>query len=203
MALTKSRMMAERGRMRALQTLVFVVLLVQGARLWSGQTTEDFRKADQATLRLAPADFPDLPAHLVRELEKRSCTVPQELYATARQNVIRGEFRRRGQLDWAVLCSKDRVSTILVFWGGKEKAPSELAAAEDLRYLQTTGRNEISFSRVISPIGRKMILRYYDAFGGPRPPEIDHEGIQDAFVGKASVIHYFFDGNWLELTGAG
>lgn len=202
MALMILRRMANIDRMRRLHTLVLGGLLFAGARTLPGQTREEFQEADHAVVRLAPSQFPDLPTNLVRELENRGCAVPQELHATARQNVIRGEFKQRGQFDWAVLCSKDRVSTILVFWGGTEKAPSELAAAEDLRYLQTTGCNKISFSRVISPIGRKMILRSYEAFGGPEPPEIDHEGIEDAFVGKASVIHYFSDGNWLELTGA-
>jgi hypothetical protein len=31
---------------------------------------------------------------------------------------------------------------------------------------------------------------------------MDHLGIDDAFVGKASVVEYFFQGKWLQLSGA-
>jgi hypothetical protein len=35
-----------------------------------------------------------------------------------------------------------------------------------------------------------------------KPPRIDHKGIDDAFVGKASEVHYYYRGKWLELQGA-
>jgi hypothetical protein len=41
-------------------------------------------------------------------------------------NVIRGEFARVGQLDWAVLCSRDGHSTILVLWGRPTSCPGEI-----------------------------------------------------------------------------
>jgi hypothetical protein len=45
-------------------------------------------------------------------------------------------------------------------------------------------------------------MRHYDAYGSVKPPPIDHQGIDDAFAGKASVVLYFYRGKWLELTGA-
>jgi hypothetical protein len=33
-------------------------------------------------------------------------------------------------------------------------------------------------------------------------PTIDHQGIVYSFVGEASVIRYFFEGEWLILTGS-
>jgi hypothetical protein len=53
-----------------------------------------------------------------------------------------------------------------------------------------------------SPVGREYILKHYRAYGGPEPAAIDHQGINDSFVGKASVVRYFHAGKWLELTGA-
>ena len=38
--------------------------------------------------------------------------------------------------------------------------------------------------------------------GGPKPPPIDHQGINDAFLEKASSVHYFHEGKWLRLTDA-
>jgi len=159
-------------------------------------------EADRQVTRLAPTDFPDLPENLVRELERRGCTIPQERRTESRENVIKGNFSKPGQVDWAVLCSSHHTSAILVFWGGSEKNPSELARRADAAFLQDIGNDEIGFSRVITTIGRKQVLQYYAAFGGPKPPSIVHQGIEDAFAGKASVLHYFDRGKWLELTGA-
>ena len=64
----------------------------------------------------SPAAFPELPANLVQELQRRQCTIPQETFSKKRNNVIKGEFARPGQTDWGVLCSVKGVSTILVFW---------------------------------------------------------------------------------------
>jgi len=118
------------------------------------------------------------------------------------QNVIEGEFTRKGQTDWAVLCSVNRVSTILVFRNASERNPSELAREDDIDKLQAVGGDAIVYSRAISRVGREYILSHYRAYGGPKPPTIDHQGIDDAFVEKASVVHYFRAGRWLKLSGA-
>jgi len=45
-------------------------------------------------------------------------------------------------------------------------------------------------------------MRHFSPYGGPTPPQIDHQGIDDAFIEKASVTWYFDGGSWLKLTGA-
>jgi len=45
-------------------------------------------------------------------------------------------------------------------------------------------------------------MRHYRAYGGPEPPPIEHQGIDDAFLGKASITWYFHKGKWLRLQGA-
>ena len=46
------------------------------------------------------------------------------------------------------------------------------------------------------------ILSHNRDYGGPEPPPIDHDGVNDVFAEKASVVHYFYRGRWLALTGA-
>jgi len=75
-------------------------------------------RADSATTRLPPSGFSQLPPGVRRALEERGCMIPQSSERRQPHNVIRGEFQQPGQLDWAVLCSRARVSTILVFWKG-------------------------------------------------------------------------------------
>lgn len=139
---------------------------------------------------------------MVRELQGRGCTIPQTPYTKKPHNVIRGDFAKPGQTDWAVLCSVKGVSTILVFWNGSERNPAEIAPMEDRNFLQGISTDEIGYSRGISPVGKDFIMRHYEAYGGPKPPPIDHQGIDDAFIEKASVMWYFFGGKWLKLTGA-
>jgi hypothetical protein len=162
----------------------------------------DFRAAERKIVRLPPAAFPVLPKSVVRELQRRGCTIPQEQFSKTLNNVISGQFARRGQRDWAVLCSIEGVSSILVFWNGSATNPAELARSEDLNYLQGGGGDEILFSRGISAAGSGFILRHYQAYGGPKPPRIDHQGIDNAFLEKASVTLYFFAGKWLQLAGS-
>jgi hypothetical protein len=46
------------------------------------------------------------------------------------------------------------------------------------------------------------IIRHPMAYGGPKPPPIDHQGVDDEFIEKASSTWYFRGGKWLTLTGA-
>ena len=63
-------------------------------------------------------------------------------------------------------------------------------------------RIRILVERGIDAVGRDFIMRHYEAYGGPKPPPIDHQGVEDVFIEKASVVWYFYQGQWLKLTGA-
>jgi hypothetical protein len=158
-------------------------------------------KANREVVRFAPSSFMQLPKELIQELERRRCTVPQVWGSRQPGNVIRGEFLKKGQSDWAVLCSVNMMSSILVFVSGAPSNPMDIAASEDLNMLQNFGQG-IGYSRQIEPVGEKYILDHYRAYGGPKPPPIEHLGINDIFVEKASVVLYFYQGKWLHLTGS-
>ena len=169
------------------------------------QTAPDLRRAletaDRQVLRLSPSAFPDLPKNLRTALQRRGCLVPQVRSMKRPHNFIRGEFSKPGQTDWAILCSVGGVSSILVFWNGSDANPTQIAEEKDMDRLQDSGTGW-AYSREISSVDRAYILRHYQAFGGPKPPSIDHQGINDAFVGKGSVVFYLSQGKWLQLTGA-
>ncbi len=162
--------------------------------------------AGAAIVRLAPTAFPQLPEAVAVEMERRRCTVPQpwEGFANGAVNVISGESRKPGQIDWAVLCSVDRISALLVFWNGSPGRVEEVAGTRgpDRGGLQVVTKDSIGFSRMISPVGERYILEHYAWYGGPEPPPIDHQGINYTFVEKASVVLYWHDGEWRRLQGA-
>ncbi|MGP0072562.1 MAG: hypothetical protein ACLPWF_11600 [Bryobacteraceae bacterium] len=162
--------------------------------------------ADRDVRRLPPVAFKQLPNNLVADLQRRGCTIPQVptevSMSKGRANVIRGEFQKPGQTDWAVLCSVGRVASILIYWNGSEIKPAEIAKMNDIDGLQGWTGGKAVYSRLIEPVGKRYIMEHYQAYGGPKPPPINHQGINDVFVGKASVVMYWYGGKWLQLSGA-
>lgn len=160
-------------------------------------------RGDEPIARLRPSEIPNLPPAVRKELERRGCAVPQTFVAGGRpHNVIRGQFSSASQMDWAVLCSRAGTSSILVFRGGSVKAIAELAANADSVYLQNIGGGKIGFSRALGVASPRDIRELYETRGGAEPPPLDHDGIADIFVEKGSVVWYWREGRWAELTGA-
>ena len=175
---------------------------------------EAWANADLRVRRLSPNTFEQLPALIRKELIRLGCTIPQIYREERPHNVISGRLMSSGGTDWAVLCSRDRISAILVFRQGRTP-PIELAAAPDANFLQGLGGTMIGFSRVISVATPRFIRRASTAARsaaqpapasdervGPLPTPLDHDGIDDAFVGKGSTVHYFHSGRWLTLAGS-
>lgn len=163
---------------------------------------DEWDAADALVRRLSPAAFPELPDGVKKELEKRQCAVPQNFISTRPHNVIHGEFAKKGQEDWAVLCSSGRMSAILVFWGGSGNDVFAFPPGPDKNYLQGRGGGKIGYSCDIGVVGEDYIIEHHKRYGGPVPPPITHDGINVAFVEKASSVLYFEKGEWLSLTGA-
>jgi hypothetical protein len=165
--------------------------------------------ADRAVVRLPPSAFPSLPEIVKRDLERRKCTVPQADPAAIGpapdrdqlHNVVHGQFQRRGQTDWAVVCSRNRVSTILVFWGGRADNVSELEQRPDANFLQSWDVDTIVFSRTIA-VASEAHIRDYFRRDEATPPVLEHAGVEDIFLGKASSVWYWRTGKWVRLTGA-
>jgi hypothetical protein len=170
----------------------------QAQQQWQAHVREAIGK-----IRMLPVDaFPDLPPAIAAVLRARNCKVPQPSPGGHPRNVIRGEFFARGEAGWAVLCSVNHSTALLAFRNARDTNPDTLARSEDETYLQNLGNGNIGYSREISAAGRDFILQHYRAYGGPEPPDIDHHGIDDAFLEKASITWYFHNGKWLRLQGA-
>jgi hypothetical protein len=116
--------------------------------------------------------------------------------------MVAGHFRDSSEVDWAVLCSVNRASTILVYWAGQTDSVAKLAPGPDKGFLQTVGGGQIGYSRAIGAATSAAIRQYHQGYGGSQPPALNHDGIEDAFVEKGSVVWYWYQGKWLMLTGA-
>jgi hypothetical protein len=136
--------------------------------------------------RLPPTAFSELPRDLVRELQRRGCTIPQTS-ADKRGNVIKGTFAKPGKTDWAVLCSAKGSTTMLVFWNG---------SASDLAKLNETADDSSGeFKVFIRSVDRTFVTYLFRKFGGLNLPIVDHDGIESTeSIGPALL--YFYEGQW-------
>lgn len=186
----------------------FLMFMIAGVQvdLVYGQGAQDtpgvVKYGDSGVKRLSPAAFSQLPRAIVQSLVRHDCLIPQAHHSAALQNVISGAFMGKVQKDWAVLCSLNGVSTIWIFPEGSAQTVSKIAEEEDAGYMQVIDeRGVMGFSRAISAASQKYIMQHSNINDGRRL-SIKHQGIDDAFVGKASRIHYYYRGRWVKLPGA-
>jgi hypothetical protein len=99
------------------------------------------------------------------------------------------------------LCSRERRSAILVFHGGHSAQVDELASEADSQYLQQVSDRGIGYSRLLSVAPSKVIRRHIP-HGNQPSPAIDHDGIEDAFIEKGSVLWYYSGEKWIRFAGA-
>jgi hypothetical protein len=158
--------------------------------------------SNKAVRRLCVEDYPELPSNVAAVLQGRLCTIPQPNQGGPPRNVIQGDFFRKGQKGWAILCSSGHKSVILVFRTSYDRRPDEIAESTDDQFIIDTWRGGKVYSREISAVDQKFILHHYRAHGGLKPPQMDHDGIDDAFLEKASITWYWQKGRWLQLQGA-
>lgn len=117
-------------------------------------------------------------------------------------NVIRGRFCQPGQESWAALCSVQGTVRLLVFEDAAGESPETLHGGLEIQRMQEIAEGRAGFDWLITAAGANQIRRYHQAYGGPRLPELDHDGIESHIPGKASVILYRYQGKWLRLQGA-
>jgi hypothetical protein len=142
-------------------------------------------RADIQIKRLSSQSFLILPKQIRDYLDQHHYTIPQNYYDPNPHNVIYGHFADKKSKDIAILCSLERVSSIIIFWNGRIDSISEISKSPDLYWLQGIGDDRIGFSRIISTTSMD-----------------DHDGIDDYFEGKASIIYYYEEGKWIEYEGA-
>jgi hypothetical protein len=80
---------------------------------------------------------------------------------------------------------------------------AELAKRPDADFLQVVASGGVvGYSRFLGVASPRYIQEHHDRAEGPIPSRLDHDGINDIFVGKASVVWYWSGERWLQLAGA-
>lgn len=153
-------------------------------------------------IRLLPlTSFPALPASVAEVLGQRKCMVPQTYEARAPENVIHAALERQGSSDWAVLCSVNGITTLYIVFQSKPNAPIALRHQRDTEWLGAEALGAYGSAWGIARRSPSQIRQAQSRPGSAaNRTEIDHDGIEDAFVEKSSTIHYFEGGSWTTLN---
>jgi hypothetical protein len=165
-------------------------------------TTGDFWKAAGQIRRLPPSAFKQAPKWVVDDLTTRGCTIPQVFDAHAPMNLIRGQFARNGEWDWAAICSKGGKSHVLVLWGGPAACPSELGETGDIDRLEGIGSRKIGYTYRIVRVGPDEIrkdIRDWEPPSDEDAKTVTHDGIEFP-SGKGVGIEYCLRGEWIEVA---
>ena len=148
----------------------------------------EWERADAEVVRVLPDSFAILPGVVKAEMNRRGCTVPQTYISTARHNVITGAFTAPGAVEWAVLCSVERVSQILVLDAATGSVVDSLNRSDDKNWLQGIGDGRIGFSRMLETMPTARLQDHITTSEGePIPAPIDHDAILVLFTEKAST----------------
>jgi hypothetical protein len=153
-------------------------------------------------IRLLPlTSFPALPLTVAEQLEQRKCRVPQTYEARAPENVVHASLERKGSSDWAVLCSVNGTTTLYVFFQSQPGSPILLRQQRDTEWL---GSEVLSAYGSAWGIARRSPLQVRQTarrLSGQNAvlTDVDHDGIEDAFIEKSSTTHYFQEGSWIAL----
>jgi len=160
----------------------------------------EYQVVESFVTRLSPRAFPALPVQVAAALEREGYTIPQSWNDSLPHNVIVGEFRRRGQRDWAVLASRNHESRIIIFWNGLDRDTSYVSTREDILSMQDQGNRGISYARYIQNV-RPDVFDPRCGNVDSTSSNTDHDAIKDHFIPRESDIFYFRKGKWFDCPG--
>ena len=165
----------------------------------SGSVVIDGHSTPYLIRHLPVSSFPDLPAAIEEQLDRRGCLIPQTYEAHRPENVVHASLERPGSSDWAVLCSAQGTVSLLVFFGDSSSQPFTLASAPETERLQThDSSGTLGFNWAIDPASPQDV---HDARLGMYhpPPRIDHDALADILVDRHTVYHFYLKSAWIVL----
>ncbi len=161
----------------------------------SGKIVVNGRLTPYLIRHLPVSSFPQLPAWIQAELDRRGCMIPQTYEAYGPENVVQGSLERSGSSDWAVLCSAHGTVSLLVFFGDSTQ-PTVLASALETERLEAGGPNGIlGFDWGIDPATPEQVQEA-EAEMNPRPPLLEHDALAVTVINRNTVYHYYAKNAW-------
>lgn len=145
-----------------------------------------------------PTEVRGLPKNIVEYLEKTNCLIPKSVNSDQSIGGFRGSFSRKEQTDWVTLCSRNGVSSILIFWKGSIASVSEIAKKRDADFIRRNSTGELEYFRRIGLDGVNDMIDYNKELFEENPI-IDHVGIDETTADGLKIVYYLHNDRWLIL----
>ena len=165
----------------------------------SGQIVVAGRSIPYLIRHLPVSSFPELPAELAAQLNRRGCLIPQTYEAHHPENVIHASLERAGSSDWAVLCSESGTVSLLVYFSSTPTSLHVLSAAPETERLQAHDASGVlGFNWGIDPATPEQI-RTAQIGLLHRPAPVDHDVLADTLIDHRTVYHFYLKSAWIVL----
>jgi hypothetical protein len=162
----------------------------------SGQIEVDGHTMPYLIRHLPPSSFPQLPAAVQDELNRRGCTIPQTYEAHGPENVVQANLEHKGLADWAVLCSEHGTVSLLVFFSATV-VPVVLASAPETERLQANpASGTLGFDWAIDVATPEKVHQAQTGMRR-RPALLDHDALADSLVEQKTVYRYYTGKIWI------
>ncbi|GAB4274227.1 MAG: hypothetical protein Kow0092_29640 [Deferrisomatales bacterium] len=179
-----------------LQILTIVAILaVAPAAVLGAQLSRGTAARPPAPFQ-SPLDTPGLPRPVASALVEAGCRIP---VSSERPSAVRADFSGDGAADWAVLCSREGVTTIRLFWGGSARCPAVLAPVPDASLLHETA-GQTRYVRTIRAVDPKETRTVRQAESATTVRRTTGVGIGDGYLDEVDVVYLCRDGTWVELA---
>jgi hypothetical protein len=165
----------------------------------TGQIMVQGRATAYRIRRLPVSSFPELPAPIAQQLNRRGCLIPQTYQAYGPENVVHASLERPGSADWAVLCSVQGTVSLLVFFASAPEQAQVLSTAREMDQLQEQNAGgALGFAWGIDPASPD---RVHQAQAGMehRPALLDHDALADTLIDHRTAYRFYSKNAWVRL----
>jgi hypothetical protein len=132
---------------------------------------------------------PKMPKNISDYLESIGCEIPIPSFAQNQNsaNAFQISFLNERQNDWAVLCSRNDYSSILIFWRSSTKKIFEFAKYRDKDFVDGTG--------YFRSIGKDIISKNEKSrnVNGDIIFELKGWGIDEDLPNRKAVVYHFHE----------
>jgi hypothetical protein len=147
---------------------------------------------------LSPDSMPEIPLNVRAALRGRGCLVPQ-YFNGERRNAYGGAFSAKGAAEWAVMCSVNGDSQILIIASSTGAVVDSVALGNDAEAMDhDNGKWDFTRTFAVYRLGPGDM----DEIPASLPRPIDHDALDIPIFGKASSAHYLVRGKWYYVMTA-
>lgn len=172
----------------------FIFILIIASPFYSQQSEDN-------VVRIKPSEYtpspncPTMPENIVKYLEEMNCLLPQPSYKKdSRGGAFQIQFAAPGQNDWAVLCSRNGSSSILIFWKSSTEKVSEFAKYPDKDFIGAGG-----YFRRMGKSTEKSLTENNVRLYGNIIPELNLWGIDEVTPKRKRIIYYMYKNQLVEM----